>query len=217
MINNWDKKVVNKLEKYWDKNISPWSTATFKLASSLGARFLDLGCGTCRFLKYLQDNYYLLDFEYTGIDSSLEMINLVREKFPRLSITKNFICEDILNLEINRYKPLQYDVVLCNEVFLHLLEKDQKKVLENINKLDVENNVVTIQTSIRDDLVPTTNFTSKVELCNLEGQKFINNIQDLDKFEKTICSVFGGGIKINHFTFAMAKNANSTTLLITRI
>jgi len=215
MINNWDKKVVKQLEKNWNKNINGWSISAFFLASSLGAKFLDLGCGTGRFLKYLQDDC-LLDFEYTGIDSSLEMVNFAREKFPKLSITKNFICDDILNLEIDRYKRLRYDVILCNEVFQHLLENDQIKALENISKLKVKHNIVTIQTPVSSDLQPTANFPSKVELCSLKGQKFINNIQDSVKFENMIMNTFSDNkIKIKNFIYVMTKKVNSTIWMIT--
>lgn len=67
---------------------------------SEGTSFLDIGCGTGNHIVYLQKN-----FKIEGLDSSEEMIEIARKKFPRL----RFYLANMVDFEIGQ----TYDVITC--------------------------------------------------------------------------------------------------------
>jgi SAM-dependent methyltransferase len=67
---------------------------------SVGQELLDVACGTGGHALFLQD-----DFQILGVDINPEMLDLAREKLPRV----NFIQSDMKKLDLG----LKFDVIIC--------------------------------------------------------------------------------------------------------
>ncbi|MEA1963445.1 MAG: class I SAM-dependent methyltransferase [Patescibacteria group bacterium] len=98
------------------------------------ARVLDVGCGSGKLLKVLQENkiYYL------GIDSCAELLKKAKEQFPNFKFSKG----DILNL--GAVNKLNFDYVFCIAVLQHIPGKDlQIKALKQLkNKLSKDGKII---------------------------------------------------------------------------
>lgn len=77
---------------------------------------LDVGCGTGGFYGYIKS----LEFDYSGVDISQEMVNVCRKKFPGVS----FDCQDII-----KEPPINsFDYVIINGVFTVKRELDHHEM-----------------------------------------------------------------------------------------
>lgn len=122
-INNWNPKKVKHFHNTWGQLTPPHIKYMFDFCLPSNS-FLDLGCGFGRFLKYLLDNKQE-PFTYTGYDASSAMLDKIKEEFPNY---KNSIhLHDVT-------KPFNHKAscIIISAVFIHLLFKDQLKVLDNI-------------------------------------------------------------------------------------
>lgn len=193
MTNNWNEVVVNRLERDWNKTKKQGVYETFSIAGSRGSSFLDIGCGTGRFYNFI---YKFCD-EYVGYDSSEAMIQKARSKYP----DGNFILYDITT-------PFKHDaeVILCNEVFIHLLPELQIKVLDNINKCSANTIIITIQTSI----------SPKIEKVGLEKEVFFNVVQDSNEFGSILFSKISNIESINIERYHLTKDVYKSVFLIER-
>jgi len=134
-INNW---------KLWEKNLGYgqmlYQRATGKLKEMESARalseilslfykpkmkVLDVGCGAGHYLRSLR---LRLDknIDYTGVDSTKYYIKLAKKAFGK---NQKFFFGDILNL---KFKDNAFDVVICNNVILHLPPPPTKAISELI-------------------------------------------------------------------------------------
>jgi ubiquinone/menaquinone biosynthesis C-methylase UbiE len=93
-----------------------------------GDHVLDLGCGNGRYYQALKDK----DINYTGIDNSLNLINIAKKKYPDI----NFEVADALNLsfESNSFDKIYSIAVLhhipSRELRVEFL-KEAKRVLKD--------------------------------------------------------------------------------------
>ncbi|MCK5320288.1 methyltransferase domain-containing protein [Candidatus Parcubacteria bacterium] len=99
-----------------------------------GARVLDVGCGSGKLLKVLQEKkiYYL------GIDPCAELLKQAKEQFPCFKFNKG----DILNL--GAINELNFDYVFCIAVLQHIPGKDlQINALKQLkNKLSKNGKII---------------------------------------------------------------------------
>ena len=98
------------------------------------ARVLDVGCGSGKLLKVLQEKkiYYL------GIDPCAELLKQAGEQFPNFKFNKG----DILNL--GAINELNFDYIFCIAVLQHIPGKDlQIKALKQLkNKLSKNGKII---------------------------------------------------------------------------
>ena len=93
----------------------------------LSGRILVLGCGSGKEVNYLAGHTKTKTI--FGLDFSSEAILIARKNFPDLR--DNFFVEDIYNVE--RVLSGEFDAVVANASLLHLLERDDlKMVLQQI-------------------------------------------------------------------------------------
>ncbi|XDD48826.1 class I SAM-dependent methyltransferase [Leptospira sp. WS92.C1] len=102
-----------------DVRYSHWAKfilASYKVHSQkkLPRKVLDLGCGTCKLWKEFPESV-----EFTGIDSSLEMLEIARKK----SIQGELIHSNLLNF--NLY-PQKFDLILSTHDTLNYLQNAEE-------------------------------------------------------------------------------------------
>lgn len=87
-----------------------------------GSRILDIGCGTGNLLGELKE-----DKELIGIDQSLEMLIIAKNKYPNLTLKLgNFLDES--------YDDKQVDVIVSTYAFHHLQGKEKIEALDKMVK-----------------------------------------------------------------------------------
>lgn len=87
-----------------------------------GASILDAGCGNGRLLEAFKDK----QIDYSGFDSSSDLIKLAKENYPN----NNFFVHDILN-KIDRTD--KYDFIFSVAVILHIPSQELRvQVLKNL-------------------------------------------------------------------------------------
>jgi SAM-dependent methyltransferase len=77
---------------------------------------LDAGCGNGRLLKALEGK----SIDYSGIDSSQELIKLANQRYPE----KTFRIMDLL--DISALPDNHYDIIFCLAVILHLPGRENR-------------------------------------------------------------------------------------------
>ena len=90
-----------------------------------GMKLADVGCGAGHYLRSLRkrlDN----DIDYTGFDATDHYIALAKKAFPQ---NANFKLGDILDLPCENDS---FDIVMCNNVILHLPPEIRKPIKELI-------------------------------------------------------------------------------------
>jgi len=78
-----------------------------------GMSILDVGCGAGHYLRSLKERVDK-QINYTGVDSTESHILLAKKAFHN---KKQFFVDDIFNLQ---FENDTYDIVMCNNVLLHL-------------------------------------------------------------------------------------------------
>jgi SAM-dependent methyltransferase len=156
-VNNWDDSAVKRAESTWGDDYPPYVKNMFDFALQGGKSYLDLGCGFGRFFSYAVDNFG--DFNYIGYDSSISMLNRLREKYPdyELCFIERNITETFLHCQQS---------VLSSAVFIHLTIEDQRKILSNIYSIKPLSIVFDI------------NCPTEIEIANLEAQ----NLESYERF-----------------------------------
>jgi len=179
--NNWTTPVVEKLDSDWTKLAGADTRTTFELAERSGDSFLDVGCGLGRFYGYLKERRGTEGFTYLGLDSSRAMVEKAREKYPD---------EPQLFLQHDAVESLLCgaDVVLCNEVFIHLLPESQIRLLANLSEIEWKRAIITIQTKPELSLL----LPFEVQSVSLKGQPFYNVIQSADSFKAQVRNIIKG-------------------------
>lgn len=107
-------------------------------------RILDIGCGTCDILEYLEFA------EYTGIDFSNKYIKKNKKRFSKKKNVK-FLSMDLNDfLAINSEK---FDIILLLGVMHHLNDSELNQCLSNIQKaLSPDGRIVTLDGVYEDNL-----------------------------------------------------------------
>ena len=186
MLNYWDNNVVKKLETDWNRLSDKGMEHMFSLAEGLGDSFIDLGCGYGRFLEFLKKNH--TDLEYFGYDSSISMITLAMQRNPGYSFSVADITAPLYQwMLVNHY----VDVVVCNEVLIHLPIVQQPFLLRNIGRVNFEHLLLSIQygDKIREEIV------------SLENQQFHNIVQNKNVFVESLIREVGGIESISETSF----------------
>lgn len=136
------KQTKDKSWKIWD-NLDGYSEILYKRATGelkemesakslcklikpiykSGMKVLDVGCGAGHYLRSLRAR---LDqaINYTGVDSTRLSIDLAKKAFG-----ENFFIGDILGL---KFKDKEFDLVMCNNVLLHLPPPPVRAIAELI-------------------------------------------------------------------------------------
>ncbi|MFA5317859.1 MAG: class I SAM-dependent methyltransferase [Patescibacteria group bacterium] len=116
------KRAIGKIEEMQSaKSICKLLPSFYKKGMSL----LDVGCGAGHYLRSLQ---LRLDknIKYTGVDATKNYIKLAKKAFGSKA---NFLTGDIFNLPFN---DKAFDIVMCNNVILHLPPPPTKAISELI-------------------------------------------------------------------------------------
>ena len=101
---------------------------------SANARVLDVGCGSGKLLKILQEK----EIYYLGIDPCVELLKQAKEQFPDFKFSEG----NIFNL--GAINELNFDYVFCVAVLQHIPGKDlQIKALKQLkNKLSKNGKII---------------------------------------------------------------------------
>ena len=205
-LNLWNEAQVKRAESTWGHTVHPYSEDLFNFAIKSGDSFLDLGCGFGRFLEYLINNHPNKDFEYIGYDSSPEMIERTKERFPDYS-SRLFVKDITLPI---RHTP---KVVISSAVFIHLASPDQVKILKN---LSVVNSAVAIGLDINclspSELGKET-FTEKH--LRIGTGTFRMAWQDRETFEKRLVKNFPN-FSVSHKAYPLAGGRFKTMFFLTK-
>lgn len=124
-VNNWSKPEVDRAVRTWGSNYPLYTQDMYNFAIADVPSWLDLGCGFGRFFRYLLDR--VEEPSYIGYDSSPSMIKEFVKNFPEFNplVFQKDITSEIIH---------QQHSILSSAVFIHLTEKDQRKILQNVLK-----------------------------------------------------------------------------------
>jgi len=103
---------------------------------------LDIGCGTgCTTIPLLQKGY-----KTTGLDVSMEMINVLGKKLADKRLIADLICSDMAEFKSNKKYSL---VIMPRSAFIHLKDREhQIKALKNISKHLCKGGIISINTVV---------------------------------------------------------------------
>ncbi|MFZ1757355.1 MAG: class I SAM-dependent methyltransferase, partial [Caldilineaceae bacterium] len=109
-------------------------------------RVLDVGCGNGRFASYLADQGLAVD--YTGVDASLELLDLAHSRTGDLAgVSTTYQQADLANPEwsIGLTTGGLYDLVACFATFHHLPGADlRQRVLADLARLTAPAGVIAV-------------------------------------------------------------------------
>lgn len=162
-LNVWDEKVAKRLQIDWNKALPFYTEEVFKMVERIGHDYIDLGCGTGRFLNWLSKVKPGM-FHYIGFDNSEEMLNLIDNSLITASVR---IKKQNITEHIGKFEDF---VLLCHEIMIHLNHEDQVKVLRVINDSKVKHSIITFQTNSKIH-------SSLSTIVSLENSQFINMVQ----------------------------------------
>jgi len=89
----------------------------FDLANQQGSSILDVACGTGRFTIPLAKR----GFDITGLDLTLEMLELAKQKAERLNVSVNWVHADARQFELNRKYRF---IFTTGNSFQHFLDRE---------------------------------------------------------------------------------------------
>jgi len=165
-------------------------------------KLLDVGCGVGHYLRSFR---LRLDknIDYTGVDATEYYIQLAKKAFNKNH--QNFFVGDVLNLP---FKDNSFDIVICNNLILHLPPPPIKAISELIR---VSKNYVVIRTVFgernyiikevkspyNDDQLKTF-FKKTKEIINKNGEPFLYNFFNIytEQYLKDIIRKTNKDIKI---------------------
>lgn len=130
--------IWDNIYKSYQKGGSAWAT----LSEDIDPRFinfitqhdfktksvLDIGCGTGKYLKFLQDN----NFETNGIDSSETSVEITKKT---LNDSSQIICVDMFDLIIPEDK---YDLIISISTIHHGKKSQVKSLIDKIHNALLE-------------------------------------------------------------------------------
>ena len=137
------EKPYTKLAKYYDliydfKNYKKESEIIVNLIQKYkktkGNNLLDAGCGTGKYLKYLNSKY-----NCEGFDLSSDMIEIAKSNFPEIKFT----VDDMTNFSFN----IQYDIIICLFSSIGYLQtlSNVKKTISNFSKHTKKGGIIIIE------------------------------------------------------------------------
>ncbi|RLB66339.1 MAG: hypothetical protein DRH04_09510 [Deltaproteobacteria bacterium] len=130
-INQWSSERRNRFEvtqSFYSKNAPGFhgkygdylETEVLEYLDNMQGRILVVGCGSGKEVNYLASR----GCDVYGIDLSDEAIHLAKNLYPDL--WDRFFVEDMYNLHI--FKEGQFDGIVANAVFVHLLDREDLSV-----------------------------------------------------------------------------------------
>lgn len=126
-------------------------------------QILDFGCGTARQLELSKID----SDDYTGYDSSEEMIKVAKEKFPDFQFSSNK--DDI---------DIAFDIVISNDVLQHTKDLNSfKSLLQEINSKSTEVTILHFWYSKDVD---------KLQIIEIADEKFYEFFISLESLNKVI-------------------------------
>jgi len=110
-----------KLNTYFEKTASIKGKISKDPSPSI--KVLDLGCGNGRFLNFLESNFPNIKFDYVGLDSNIELINIAKKAtFKNNPIFDLLDCLDLIKL--NSYLASRtFDFIVSFGVTHHIPDK----------------------------------------------------------------------------------------------
>lgn len=110
---NWNKEIVDKLEAHWNKSMHE-RRGYYSVLKDLKTKegmisLLDMGCGICVDLPFVKS----LGFTYYGLDSSKDMIERAKQRFPN----ENIELGDVFKIN---YPDNQFDIVMNIDILMHI-------------------------------------------------------------------------------------------------
>ncbi len=127
---------------------------------------LDVGCGTGRIPKLLNDKGY----KVIGIDKSKNMIEYARKKYPKLE----FHVGDVKEFSLEKY-----DAVIAMDSVLSYVQEDFEKALENMDQHATK--ILVFDIAFTENLIPNNfndNFGEFKEVSmKRKGDKLISDIE----------------------------------------
>ncbi len=155
-----------------------------------GMKILDVGCGAGHYLRSFQKRLDV-DIDYTGVDATEYYVQLARKAFGD---KYSFFVGDIFDLP---FSDLSFDIVICNNVILHLPPPPTKPIAELIRvskkytimrtvfgernyiikEVRSSNELEGLQYTQRDIITPN----GEVDLCNFFNMYTEQYIKDIIK------------------------------------
>lgn len=135
----------NSIAPSWDHlraHARPW-WRSYRASVPEGSRVLDVGCGNGRLLELFESQ----SIEYTGIDSSAEMIQRARARLQdtkyKILNTQFFMC-DMRSLP---FRSHSFDAVFCLAAFHHLeTVRDRRRALQEFHRVLRPNGILVLET-----------------------------------------------------------------------
>lgn len=110
-------------QKFSDTRTRPWDEFTpLKKFLKDGMSVLDIGCGNGRLLSSFPKD---IQFEYTGVDVSMELIQEAKRIYMKDSYHQEFFVGDILSLRnVSEIQGKEYDAVSAIAVLNHIPSRE---------------------------------------------------------------------------------------------
>jgi|SRR3990172_419921 len=143
-INTYNKIAKIYTKKYFEDFSDIKYIDRFLTYLSKKSKILDVGCGPGMSTKYLLNKDYIAE----GIDLSLEMLRIAKEKNPEAMFT-------LMDMRKLNYKPDSFDGLLVSYSLIHIPSKDIPSTLKGFNKILKPNGyiLIIVQKGRKDSIV----------------------------------------------------------------
>jgi len=126
-------RVYNKIaEKYAKEFPKPSSSIDMFISLlPLGGKVLDVGCGPGQDSGY----FFRREFDVEGIDLSKKMVELARERFPKVKFA-------VMNMRKLRYPTCYFDGLFVSLSLIHVPKKDVDKTMSEFKRVLKEGGIL---------------------------------------------------------------------------
>jgi 2-polyprenyl-3-methyl-5-hydroxy-6-metoxy-1,4-benzoquinol methylase len=125
------------------------------------AKILDLGCGMGEPIgKYFIDQ----GFDLTGIDGSVELINLAKSRFPEAK----FMVQDMREINLNE----KFDLVIAWHSLFHLSQDEQKSMFQIFESLINREGILLFTTGHENGEVWSDNGGERLYHASLDPEEY---------------------------------------------